>query len=844
MKKLFLTSIFIILCMCNSDVLISQVVINEYSAANQSQYFDNYGKTEDWIELYNTSSSPASIGGLYLSDDSLAVSRAMWQIPAGTTIGGNQRLCIWASGRNVVVGTNYHTNFKLTQTKSGSEYLTLSNAAGTILDMVQVKKTKLGQSRGRASDGNPTWGIFLDPTYNSPNGGNFYSKFADKPSFDLDAGFYSSATTVTITNDESSNSTIHYTIDGREPTVASPTYTTPITIASTSVLKAVCISQNSTILPSFLEYKTYFINNKHELPVMSIAGNEVEVLANGDNTLKPPGSVEYFIEQVRVAKSYGEYNSHGQDSWANSHRSLDFVARDEMGYSRKLDYKIFANTPRSDFQRLIIRAAGDDNYPADFYPSNTGSAHLRDAYFQNLCKDGGLGLDVRRGSKCVVYLNGKYWGLYDLREKPDDSDYTEYYYNQDKYNIEYMLTWGSTWSQYGDNTLANWADLRNYVLTNDMNVASNFDYVDSQLDYKSLIDYVISHSLSVSKDWLNYNTGVWRGLNPDGGHKKWGYILWDNDAAFGFYINYTGIPDETAQARVCNVDNLTAPDVDIEGHIAILNKLRTNPTVNQYYIARYADLMNTTFSCETMLHKLDSTKNLIDSEMHLQAERWGGTYEGWQTNYNELRSFIEQRCGTNSQNGMNDCYNLTGPYDVTFTANPTTNTALQINSIEKNILPWTASYYGGMDILLDANTTVPGCNFSNWNTTGGTLNLVSTTKPNSVRISGASEVQANFNCAASINEKNTKNTIAVFPTLTQGDIHAQLELSTATTLDIEIISPVGTLIKSVASSQKLPAGKHQIDMDITNLEIAAGTYFVRIITDKNTATIHKIIYAK
>ncbi|MCA1481961.1 CotH kinase family protein, partial [Bradyrhizobium sp. NBAIM08] len=127
-------------------------------------------------------------------------------------------------------------------------------------------------------------------------------------------------------------------------------------------------------------------------------------------------------------------------------------------------------------------------------------------------------------------------------------------------------------------------------------------------------------------DWLNYNTGWWRGLNPDGGHRKWGYILWDNDATFDFYINYTGIPNTDADALPCNPEVLVnQPWSDPEGHITILNKLRENPEFNQYYITRQADLLNTAFSCETMLNYLDTIETILSPEMAQHADRWFGT---------------------------------------------------------------------------------------------------------------------------------------------------------------------------------------------------------------------------
>ena len=190
----------------------------------------------------------------------------------------------------------------------------------------------------------------------------------------------------------------------------SPAYSTPIAISSTKVLKAKVFSNDPDVLPGLIEFSTYFINESHSLPVVSVAGNELLQLANGDNSLRPHGSIEYFgVDKILSARSYGELNSHGQDSWVNDQRSIDWVSRDEMGYSRHLKEKLFSGSDRDEFQRVILRAAGDDNYPDG---SNTpgGGAHLRDAFIQNLADRSNLNLDVRRGEKAIVYLNGNVLG--------------------------------------------------------------------------------------------------------------------------------------------------------------------------------------------------------------------------------------------------------------------------------------------------------------------------------------------------------------------------------------------------------------------------------------------------
>ena len=516
---------------------------------------------------------------------------------------------------------------------------------------------------------------------------------------------------------EEPNAVIRYTLDGTEPKSTSPLYSAPLAISGTTVLKAASFSNDPDILPSFVQYNTYFIGVSHTLPVVSVGSDGVLELANGNQPLRPKGSIEYFGKDgQRKTRGYGELNSHGQDSWANDQRSLDWVTRDEMGYSAALKEKIFSMSDRDEFQRIILRAAGDDNYPAAHHPQNEGSAHIRDAYVQNLAKKGGLHLDVRQAEKAIVYLNGQYWGVYDLREIPDDHDYTDYYYGQGKYDIQYILTWGSTWSQYGGGqSLDDWSQLYNFIQNEDLSDSTNFQYVKDQFDYTSLVDYVVTNSFTVCSDWLNYNTGWWRGLNPAGGHRKWGYILWDNDATFGFYINYTGIPNTNADAAPCNPEILpTQPWSDPEGHITILNKLRQNPEFNQYYITRQADLLHTAYSCETMLNYLDTIEGILSPEMAQHAARWDGTYAEWQQNVTQLRDFITDRC-SNLETGIKDCYALTGPFPTVVLVDPPGAGTLQINTLPAVPGPVSGDYYGNIGLKLVAEPAAGSTlAFKNW----------------------------------------------------------------------------------------------------------------------------------
>ena len=817
----------------------AQVVINEYSCSNWSLTTDDYGNYEDWVELYNNSPAVVNIGGYYLSDKPAQPKK--WRFPPNTIINGNSYQIVWLSGRNQSLGGNYHTNFKLTQTKLPTESIVLADSSGTITDQVMLTATQNHHSYGRIPDGGANWNIYTTP---SPGNANITAsakqRYAMRPSFNRIAGFYGAMFNVTITTSET-NATIHYTTDGSTPTSASTMYTTPVTIDSTTVLKAITIASTSTVYPSFINFATYIVQDLPTLPVVSISSDSLIDLANGNGSLKPKGTIEYFgMNRLRKTAGYGEFNRHGQDSWANDQRSIDFIMRDEFGYSYALQEQLFSQTPRNEFQRVILRAAGDDNYPAAHHSSNAGSAHLRDAYVQNLSKSGGLSLDVRIGTKCIVYINGKYWGVYDIRENPDDQDYTDYYYHQSKYNIQYIETWGSTWAQYGGaQALSDWDLFRTYVLTSDMNDPVVWDNVTSTLDVASLADYVIVNSLTVCSDWLIYNTGWWRGLDSTGQHKKWGYILWDNDAVFGFYANYTGIPDKGPNAAPCNVESgLNDP----ENHIDILNKLRTNPTFNNYYISRYIDLSNTTFGCDYMLSQLDSITAVIDPEMTRHALRWFGTYTEWKNNVQTLRDYIQQRCNI-LPSLMDSCYNLTGPYPLTMTADPIGTGKVKLNSLTISDFPWSGNYHGGIPVYLTAYAdTLNAFTFERWETLHNSVIPNVYAQNAELNLTGSDTVIAHFlQHTVNIPEINNNGFDAmVSPSVFRGETKIAFYLAKSSQLSIVLYSTIGQEVFSVANGNFL-SGNNQLTLNLTGKGIPAGIYLMNFKSENINKTI-RVIY--
>ena len=712
------------------------LLINEYSASNRN-FNDGFGRNEDWIELYNASpDSYFNLAGYYLSNN--INNPTKWQIQNGV-IPPNSRVVVFCSNRNISSGTVLHASFDLTQTDN--DEVVLANPSGVIIDSHSMFITQTNHSYGRTSDGASTWSVFSTPTPGTQNTGGF-SNYATKPTFSVAPGKYTTPETVTIAS-VGTNEQIRYTTNGSTPTATSTLYTGPITISQSTVLRARSFSTETTIIPSFIETNTYFINENSSLPVVSISGDaNLQQLLNG-NQIEPTGYFEYFESNgTFIDETMGDFDKHGNDSWAYPQRGIDFIARDDHGYKRRLVHPFFNTSDRNKFRRLILKAAGSDNYPFQ-----AGSMHCRDVFVQKVSELANLDLDERRSTFVSLFVNGQYWGVYDLREKVDDNQYTDHYYGQDyifrdsDQYIQYLKTWGATNPEFGNQPATDaWQNLLNYVQNNDMAIEANYNVVASQLNIDSLVDYFVINSYMVNRDWLNWNTSWWRGTNPSGGALKWRYALWDMDGVLGHYTNYTGIPDTSAGADPCQVENLTVG----VGHAQTIKKLvDESPIVYQKYVTRYADLLNTHLSCERVTQVFDSIVAIIAPEMPRQIQRWGGNMATWEANVQDARNFLLTRCSQTISVGLTDCYEVTGPYATTFLIEPVNTGKIKMNSEWISNYPFTAQVFGNIDTLLKAEPN-EGYQFSHWVVDGAVIQPDDTNPNIQLLISQATSVTAYF----------------------------------------------------------------------------------------------------
>lgn len=705
----------------------SQVVINEVflSGFNGSEAADHGFKVDDWIELYNSSNSNVNLTGWYLSDSKDEPTK--WRIPSGT-INSNDHRVFNANGLD---NTNKNTNFKIDQSELNEEVV-LTDPTGKIVDVYNISAyTQIGHSRGRTANGANTWAVFENPTKNANNNANAATNYAPNPIINIPAGAYANSVTISII--VPTGFTARYEINTgnnnsakiEEPSSSSSIYTSPLTFNSTTVLKVRLFDDSGQLLPSFIETNTYLINENHTIYTLSVSGkNNIISLLEGDSTLYPLAHWEFFDETgTLVSEVAGNLNKHGQDSWAYPQRGFDIFARDEAGYGGLMKHKFYEDKNREVFDRFIIRAAGDDNYPYE-----NGGAHIRDAFVQTWGFRSNIEMDHRTYRPCVVYINGKYWGVYEIREKVVHKEYTKHYYGQAKDDLDFISYWGERTIRYG--SANDWDALINFIDNNNMSSTSNFNYVNDRVNLTSWTDYVLFNNYIVSKDWNNYNSAWWRGRNPEGGAKKWQFILWDMDASFGHYINYSDVPDTSPNASPCDVlDN--SPIDDPEDLLSSFEKLIDQNTDFRNFVAnRYNDLLNTYWNCNYSIPLLNEMVAEKEIEMPRQISRWNpnlyyntdnnGTVNQWEDHVQDIRDFLNDRCDV-IDNRLASCLSLGTKYQVTIQTEPSNLdcAGIRTNSIDLPVLPTTGAYYKNLPIDVIANNSF-NYQFSYWTTSNGT----------------------------------------------------------------------------------------------------------------------------
>jgi hypothetical protein len=612
----------------------AQIRINELLAVNATTIHDpDFGEFSDFVELHNHSANSISLAGYTLSDNPAEPQK--WALPAMTLAPG-ALLLLWTDDqdkrpgdtafvayKNAVVTVNgLHTNFRLS---GDGEYIGLFDPQGKLTDEITYYTQAGDVSFGRHVAAPEQWHYFAEPTPGKPNSsyGSASMEIPGEPVFSLSEGFYANPQMLVLSTPEP-GAHIRFTYDGSTPNANSPIFSDSLPLNISLTIKARLYVPGK--MPGRVVSKTYFINENNQLPVLAISTNAANlydfdfgILQKAIKDREVPATIEYFepLSGTRAFSAGVGLRVFGTSIYNLPQRPISVRFKEKYG-DEVLKYPLFKGKPISRYSAFLLRNGGNDY----------NTAYFRDGLGVNLVK-GKMDLDFQDYQPCVVFINGEYNGIYELRERLDEQ-YIGRNHEVNPDNLDYLED--SLHVVSGDQYA--FRELMDFVEKNDLSDSTAFARVAAEVDLNEFTNFVILRAF-IGYQIADLNNRYWRNRDTD---SKWRWIASDLEHAFG---QLSGDPVE-----VNTIAKLAAYSGDLpEWSTLLFNRLLQNPAFRDEFIQRSAACLNTFFQPALTLAATDSLKTLLQFQMPRHIGRWQTppSVQQWQANVGLIKTFLEKR---------------------------------------------------------------------------------------------------------------------------------------------------------------------------------------------------------
>jgi len=371
--------------------------------------------------------------------------------------------------------------------------------------------------------------------------------------------------------------------------------------------------------------------------------------------------------------------------------------------SEKTFYDMF---PTRDYDRIrgfVIRAHGNP----------MGLTFFKDG-MMNESLDEWTDLEYSAYRPIVIYVNGQYHGLYNLREKKN-KDFLRNLYSLPKGDIEVFDVNGGE----PDGEQPDYREILQYVRDNDMSKSVHYKWVSDRLEIDNFIDYNIAHSFYCNTDWPKANVKVWR---PKGG--KYRFLFFDCDRGFiKGNVNFNTID------HISGIDQwqLRRNDDKYDERLAkssiLMTKLCDNKEFTQKFAIRYQDLLNTCFTSDRLVDYIDMCRARIESEVPDHITYWKDikneatyqfteTVEQWERHIADCHEFVQKRPAW-ERRFLSKKWNLGDEIKIPFMNPDTTAGYAKINTVVIKDEFMRGIYFSNLDVKLQA---IPnrGYEFDHW----------------------------------------------------------------------------------------------------------------------------------
>ncbi len=579
----------------------SELIINEAMSSNREYLIQNGGEYYDWIELYNNTNQTINLNQYSITTDD--DNKKMYQLPNKELKAGEYYILMASGNPDYSNSKYYHTNFKISPTES--LYLYKNNI---LVDSMFISNIPIGYSFGRGTSSGLYY--FETPTPGKKNSGKGILEIAYTPSFTQEPGVYDNKKELAV--GLKGEGTIYYTLDGSIPTTKSKVYNSPIVLNKTTVIKAVAYVAKKKV--SAVLTGTYFINENHTLPVLSISlpdASFTKIQTNPNDTkLTVPAHAELYEKDKSFSIDCGLKLFGGSTRFLPK-KSFSLKFSSKYGPS-SLAYKVFENRDAVNYDTLVVRSGSQDS---------TG-AMIRDELATSLMDDYGT-VDVQAYKAVILYINGQYWGIYFIREKVDE-EFVAHHYNVPEEGTNIIRIDNNV----SAGTSKDYRSLVSYIRNHNLADDANYKYVESKLDIDNFIDFWVGELFTTNNDIVN--TRFFNNPKLDNGKIK--MIFYDFDYAFYNYANnyMQWIVAPTGLGK-WNYDN------------SILRGLLQNKSFRKRFVERVSWNLKNVWSKEKVDKRYNELINLIKPEMERNQKRWNLTMSTWKSECAILENYLDER---------------------------------------------------------------------------------------------------------------------------------------------------------------------------------------------------------
>ena len=709
------------------------LVINELMQSNIECIMDDINEFPDsWVELYNPTDAAINLKDYKISNKNKA--NKAWQLP-NKTVAAKSYVVIYCD-KEGKEDNRLHADFRLESGKDGNLYLFKGSEVVDKLEAM-AKMPAPDVAYGRKTDGADEWGYQLTATSGKANCGEICNAkhILGAPVFSQNGRVVKGSSTIkvelSLPEDAPEGAVIRYTTNGSEPTISSTKYTSAINISSTKVIRAKVFC-NGWLSPMSSAQSYIFHPRSMTVPIFSVQTNDkylndskIGLFANNNSKedkrlhdWRRPVNIEMFTAEGEesVFNQLSETRIQGGQSRANALKSMVFYANKRFDPDHKqFQYEFFPDQKPGvkKFKSFSLRDGGND----------FGDLYFRDLIIQRTMAKN-VDLDWQAGHTAVLYINGEYMGMLNIRERSnEDNIYSNYNGLEDLDLLEIAHERVDNVDQFIEELKEGTDDFYQAFKAFYSEKGHTQAEYEEWLDVNEYLNVIVMNFFYGNIDFPGNNLVFWRPNDDYTGTdlpKRFRVIVKDTDFGLGLYGR---------QNSYNTIKLLYNPNSDsgsawafTEPATRLLKNMLEDPDILKMFIDKccifMGDFMNGKGTGETIdLIKAEAMEEFVAHRDKYNTWSWVGNRTEITNKFNDAKKWAEGRPNYFYQH-IGSQWNLGTPRTLTINKTQRSDIEITFNDIKLSGSVFDGKYFKDRTISLSATATEEGKTVTGWKVTG------------------------------------------------------------------------------------------------------------------------------